>query len=109
VRGFFKILITRLKAIIIKKFSIHFTEYILLLTEKLTGIRHCGEFGTADSIPGPDPTHLLAIVNKNNFYNPTLLIKINSHKGKYVNATDDQSEEIYACKSYNFQCVNVIF
>jgi hypothetical protein len=47
-----------------------------------------GSMGTTYSVPDqypnlsyPDPTRLPAIVNKNNFYNTTLLTK-SFHKGK---------------------------
>jgi hypothetical protein len=58
----------------------------------------------------PDPTHLLAIVNKNNFL--TQHISDKKFLWRQINATGDQKEEIYVhkayYKAYYFQCINII-
>jgi hypothetical protein len=54
----------------------------------------------------PDPTFLLAIAAKHNFFKH--LITDKKFSFRQVNATGDQREEIYVCNTFNFKIFNMI-
>ncbi len=57
----------------------------------------------------PDPIHFLAIVNKNSFFKRHITDKRKFSLRQMLLVSDDQSEQVYGRKSYNFQVVNIIF